>query len=369
MIRDWIKSLFAADGATIWGFQVWQIVGMAVLIALAWIVGWIISAILLAIFRKFLSRWGHAKENAVHIKRAIRPLGLMLAFTLTALFCRTLELPQDVHEITITVLRMLITLFGVLAAFKLSDLITLRMRLAAEATESALDDALVPLADKVIKFVIILTGFVIALQTLGFNIAALLAGVSIGGLALAFAAQDTIKNVFGSAMIFVDRPFQIGDWISFEGGEGVVEEIGFRSTRLRTPANSLITVPNGRLADMTLDNLGLRTYRRYREILTIQYNTPPDKILQFMEGIRAVIKAHPLTVNDAERMQVNFFEFDASSLNILMVMHFEVNSMPEELQAREDINMAVLKLAHELGVQFAYPTQTVHIASMPKGDA
>lgn len=365
MIRDWITSVFAADGTTLWGFQVWQAVGLAVLIALAWLAGWVISMILLAIFRRFLSRWGHAKENAVPIKRAIRPLGLMLAFSLTVMFSGSLELPEDVHQTTVTILQMLITLFGVLAAFKLSDLLTLRMRLAAEATESALDDALVPLADKTIKFLIILTGFVIALQTLGFNIAALLAGVSIGGLALAFAAQDTIKNVFGSAMIFIDRPFQIGDWITFEGGEGVVEEIGFRSTRLRTPANSLITVPNGRLADMTLDNLGLRTYRRYREIIGVQYDTPPDTVLAFMDGIREVIRKHPKTVNDEDRMQVHFYKFDASALSILMVMHFAVSSWPEELQAREEINVEVLRLAAQMNVAFAFPTQTLHIQSMP----
>lgn len=366
MIGDWIKSIFVQDGATLWGFQVWQAVGLAVLIALAWIIGWILSVILLAIFRKFLSRWGHATDNVAPIKRAIRPLGLMLAFGLTALFSRTLELPEDVHQTTVMLLRILITLFGVLVAFRLSDLITLRMRLAADATESALDDALVPLADKAIKFVIILAGFVIALQTLGFNIAALLAGVSIGGLALAFAAQDTIKNVFGSAMIFMDRPFQIGDWIVFDGGEGVVEEIGFRSTRLRTPANSLITVPNGRLADMTLDNLGLRTYRRYREFIGVEYDTDPDTLLAFVEGIRDVIRNHPKTVNDADRMQVHFYKFDASSLNILMVMHFAVPTWPEELQAREEINVEVLRLANSMNVSFAFPTQTLHIQSNTK---
>ncbi|RPI69793.1 MAG: mechanosensitive ion channel family protein [Ignavibacteriae bacterium] len=369
MIHDWIKSMFAPDGFVLWGFEIWQIVGLAVLIALAWIIGWIISAVLLAVFRKTLAKWGHAAEVAVPIRRAIRPLGLMLAFILTALFCRTLELPNDVHEATILVLRIVVILFGTLAAFRLSDLLTLRMRFAADATESQLDDALVPLADKAIKFVVILTGFVIALQTLGFNIAALLAGVSIGGLALAFAAQDTIKNVFGSAMIFIDRPFQIGDWIVFEGGEGVVEEIGFRSTRLRTPANSLITVPNGRLADMTLDNLGLRTFRRYREIISVPYDTPPDTMLTFMEGIREIIRQHPLTVNDADRMQVHFFKFEPSALSILMVMHFAVPTWPEELQAREEINLAVLRLAREMNISFAFPTQTVHIQSMPKGNA
>ena len=142
--------------------------------------------------------------------------------------------------------------------------------------------------------------------------------VPIGGLALAFAAQDTISNIFGSAMIFIDRPCNIGDWVKVDGQDGTVEEIGFRSTRIRTFANSLLSIPNGRLASMTVDNMGLRGMRRYSTTLGLQYDTPPDKMEKFVEGVRKIVWEHPKTVKHEDRILIYFHTYDASSLNVMV---------------------------------------------------
>ena len=141
-----------------------------------------------------------------------------------------------------------------------------------------------------------------------------MATLSIGGLAFALAAQDTIKNFFGSLMIFVDKPFQVGQWITAPGIDGTVEEVGLRSTRIRTFSNSLIYVPNGKLADATIDNHGLRAYRRFSTQLAITYDTPPELIEVFVEGLRKIVLDHPTTWKDNFHIYMN--DLNSHSLDI-----------------------------------------------------
>ena len=164
-------------------------------------------------------------------------------------------------------------------------------------------------------------------------------------------------------MIFIDKPFQIGDWITSGDIDGSVEEVGFRSTRIRTFRNSLMYVPNGKLADAMIDNHGLRVYRRYYTKLSITYDTPPPLIETFVEGLKEIVKTHPTTRKDY--IEISFNEFGPSSLNIMFYMFFEVPTWSEELQGRHEINLEIMKLAEHLGINFAFPTQTLHIENMP----
>ena len=206
-------------------------------------------------------------------------------------------------------------------------------------------------------------GLLFILNNLNVNITALLAGLSIGGLALALAAQETIKNFFGSIMIFLDRPFQIGDWISSDGIDGTVEEVGFRSTRIRTFRNSVTSVPNGRLADLTIDNHGLRMYRRFNTHIAVTYDTPPEVISTFVEGLKKIVARHPFTRKDY--YEIHLHEMGNSSLNILFYIFFQVPGWTEELTCRHQILLEVLKLAESMKVRFAFPTQTLHMETFP----
>lgn len=247
--------------------------------------------------------------------------------------------------------------------YYLVDLLAVYLNKFAEKTESTLDDQLVPLVRKALKLFVIVVGVLFVLQALDFNITALLTGISIGGLAFALAAQDTIKNLFGSVMIFIDRPFQVGDWIVTDDIDGTVEEVGFRSTRIRTFHNSVISIPNGNLANMTVDNMGLRKYRRYSTKLTVTYDTPPEQMQAFVEGLRKIVARHPLTRKDYYQIHLN--EFGSTSLNVLFYVFFEVADWGEELAAKHDLNMLIIKLADTLSVRFAFPTQTLHIEDFP----
>jgi MscS family membrane protein len=201
-------------------------------------------------------------------------------------------------------------------------------------------------------------------QNMGLDVASLIAGLGIGGLAFALAAKDTLANLFGSVMIMIDRPFRVGDYIVVKGVEGTVEEIGFRCTRLRSPANSLVSVPNSELVLANIDNLGLRPRRRVKMSLGLVYSTPPERIEAFCEGVKNIIRASPKTARDA--IHVAFEAFSASSLDVLVLYHIETADWGEELLHRQNISLEILRLAGQLGVGFAYPTQTLHIESTPE---
>jgi len=222
---------------------------------------------------------------------------------------------------------------------------------------------LVPLLRKTLKTFVIIIGTLFILDNLNIPILPLLTGLSIGGLAFALAAQDTIKNFFGSVMIFIDKPFQVGDWITTNNVDGTVEEVGFRSSRIRTFRNSLIYVPNGKLADNTIDNHGLRKYRRFYTQIAITYDTPPDLIEVFVKGLREIVENHPHTWK--ENYHVYFNDMAASSLNIMFYIFFKVPSWGQELNARHEVLMSIMKLGNEIGINFAFPTQTLHIENLP----
>jgi MscS family membrane protein len=180
---------------------------------------------------------------------------------------------------------------------------------------------------------------------------------------VALAAQDTVKHFFGSIMIFVDRPFQIGDWIEVDGLNGTVEEVGIRSTRIRTFANSLVSFPNGQLADSVINNWGLRVYRRYSTKVGLTYDTPPDLLELYIEGMKGLVLNHPLTRKDYYEIHLN--EFGPSSLDILVYVFFEADSWSAELKARHELMIGFIKLAEVLGVSFAFPSQTLYLENMP----
>lgn len=228
----------------------------------------------------------------------------------------------------------------------------------AAKTETTMDDHLVPFASKILKALVVILGFLIVLQSFGLNVMSLLAGLGLGGLALALAAQDTAANLFGSVTILLDVPCKIGDWVKVKDVEGTVEEIGFRSTRIRTFYNSLITIPNATMAKETIDNMGARPARRIRQVLSLTYETSPEKIEEFCDRVRYHIKQDPKVIPDT--VVVNFNNFAASSLDVLMNFHIQVFTGPEELQHQQKIFNDVLKIAAEMKVDFAYPTQTVY---------
>jgi MscS family membrane protein len=229
----------------------------------------------------------------------------------------------------------------------------------AKKTENKFDDLLVPLFRKTAKILIWVAGILLIAKTIWGDIDTILAGFGLGGLAVALAAKDTLANLFGSITVLVDRPFQIGDWVQIGALDGTVEEVGFRSTRIRTFYNSLITIPNSQLTSSSIDNFGARQYRRFKTTLGVTYDTSPDRIEAFCEGIRQLILQRNHTRKDYFHVYLN--DFGPSSLNILLYLFFEVPDWSTELAERHRIMIDIIRLAQSLDVQFAFPTQTLHV--------
>jgi MscS family membrane protein len=238
------------------------------------------------------------------------------------------------------------------------------LKTVASRTESALNDQLVPLVSKTLKVIVVIFGVLVAIQNLGVNVLGLLTGLGIGGLAFALAAKDAIANFFGSLMILFDKPFQVGDWIVVSGAEGIVEEVGFRSTRIRTFYNSLVSIPNAEMMNAKIDNMGRRRYRRLFTKLNIKIDTPPEKVEEFVTGVRQIVLDNPITWKD--NMHIYFNDYSASSLLIMVYIFFEVNNWSQELTEREKVLIGIKKLASDIGVEFAFPTQTLHLESIPE---
>lgn len=358
---DWLTSL---GHKKYFGIKTWQAIGLFLIILLCFLVQKILSFVVEKGVLQVLIQFKHKELVEVYIEPVTRPLILLLVAYMLTVLVPILQFDLSISYYLIMGVNATVPLFVTLVFYKFVDVVTIYLKVLASHTETTLDDQLVPLVRRTMKVFVLVVGTLFILQNLNFNVTALLAGLSISGLAFALASQDMIKNLFGSIMIFVDRPFQIGDWVIGNGIDGSVEEVGFRSTRIRTFANSLVTIPNGMIADMVIDNMGMREYRRYKTNLTITYDTPTEKVEAFVEGLKKIIELHPHTRKDY--YHVVFNSFGSSSLDILLYVFFKVPDWGMELKARHEFNLEIMSLAEELGVRFAFNTQTLHVEDFPE---
>ncbi len=271
-----------------------------------------------------------------------------------------LELPDAILGPLLRIGYIAFTVAAVFTTSQIVDVICQYLEKKALESENKFDDVLIPLIRKSAKFLVYCFGLIFIGDSLTIDMKNILAGLGIGGIAFALAAKDTISNLFGSLTVLLDRPFSIGDWIVIDSKvEGTVVEVGLRSTRIKTFYDSIISVPNGSLINASVDNLGKRTYRRYNTKIGVQYDTPVEKIEAFCEGIRQIILAHKWTRKDY--FHVYFNSMGDSSLQILLYLFWRVPDWSAELQERHRLLIDVLRLGRELGIEFAFPTQTLHI--------
>lgn len=350
------------------GLYIWQLLGLLIITLTCFILHKVLTFIVEKILFRILVEMGKRDVVKKVIHPVAKPTSLFFVFWLATLLVPALQLPVNTYYKYIPlILKATLPIFATMVFYRLVDLLSEYFRRLAEKTETTLDDQLVPLVRKALKTFVIVIGIFYTLYNLNVDIIPLLTGLSIGGLAFALAAQDTIKNFFGSFMIFVDKPFQIGDWITSSDIDGSVEEVGFRSTRVRTFRNSVVYVPNAKLADSTIDNHGLRVYRRFYTKIAITYDTPPSLIQVFVDGLKKVIQEHPDTRKDYYNVYLN--DMGAHSLDVMFYIFFDVPDWPAELKARHEVILSIIRLADNLGVRFAFPTQTLHLETMPGKDS
>lgn len=214
---------------------------------------------------------------------------------------------------------------------------------------------IIPFAVKAAKFILIILGVLIVLQNLGINVVSILAGLGIGGIAIALAGQETVANLFGSITILVDKTFKLNDYIKVLDVEGTVIEIGFRSTKIRTPINSIVTISNSTVAKEKLENLSARHKRRIRHTITLSYDTSTDAIRSFMAAVNDFLTTHP----QVDHGDITIILISLSNYSVDIQITFFANS-PEvrvENAVQQDFLFQILAIADKLKIEIAYPTQ------------
>lgn len=349
---------------TIFGVLIWKPVSFIILILLCIGLYFILTPIILFILKvlqKIFIKKLNFKSTGI-LQELTKPIVFILLVKVFKKAFPSLQL-LNLNEFFVIGLRVAETVFWIFVFLKLMKLILSVYNDLTQKTSTRLDEQLAPIINKLVLGLVVFLGFLHILTIFGVNPTTVMAGASIGGIALAFAAQDSVKNLIGTIVIFSDKPFRLGDWVVIGGVEGTVEKVGFRSTRVRAADTTVFQIPNSLVSEAEINNKGLRTYRRYNTELGIRYDTPPELIEAFVSGIREIIVAHPDT--ESLSYNVEFTGFGDSALLIMVNVFFKQLDWGDEQSSKHRLHIAIVKLAAALGVDFAFPSSTLMIEQLP----
>jgi MscS family membrane protein len=343
--------------------EIHQPAGLAIVALLAVALNRLGTRLVAIVVRRCLAPGGWDVPTTTVLKR-LRPAGHLLTCLLLRWGILLLDVDKVLLGLALTVLNPLAWVLATWAAFRLIDLIgdIFEVRMADSKHRIEITEMLWPVGSLATKIVLAL-GVVLHLMALfAWDVTAVLTGVGIGGVAFALGAQDSLRNLFGSFTLIADRPFVVGETVQIgEGGLGVVERVGLRSTSIRTVEDTLMVVPNSNLTTMNITNFGRRRFRRFTGRIGVVYGTPPERLAAFRDGIHQLLLQQQSTRK--EQCEVAIHDLTDSAIEIQVSMYFDVTTSHEEAQAREALLLGCLRLAQELHIDLAYPTQTVHLVT------
>ncbi len=323
----------------------------------------ILTAILLRPLRVLVRRSASDIDDRL-LEASVSPLRLaVVGFSLilvTFLFAFDIE----VKEIALTVGRALLISAMFFAIVRWFEVVTLRPEAFARITGWTIPERLLPFLNTLVKFLIIALGAIFVLQELHFDVAALIASLGVVGIGISLASQNTVSNMFGFAAIVSDNPFKVGDFIRTPTLSGIVESVGVRSTRVRQLDQALLTVPNNQLTDAVVLNLSRMEKRRFDVTLTFTYSTTADQMRQAIAEIRELLQNTDDV--DPESVIVHFVDFDSSSLNVRVIAQVLLTDWKEFTARKETVFLEVMGIVERLGIDFAFPSQSVYIESTPE---
>ena len=360
-----MEKIINIANTNLMGIAIW--VYLAVLSCI--LLGFISKKIASIVFKRLISLSARTRMefDDMLLKALSKPVewalllaSLYIALDILPLPSAPLDIPKFINALTVSLSTLLLVWFGA----RFIDEISNWWEKKAAATESKLDDQLVPIIRRSMKVFLYIIGTVLALQNLGYSVTSLIAGLGIGGLAFALAAKDGLANLFGSIVIFLDKPFQVGDWIEMNDIEGTVEEVGLRTTRIRTFANSLITLPNAMFTTSSVNNWSRMKKRRIKMSIGVTYSTSPQKMNVLVDAIKTTIENDPKILNDF--YLVNFDNFGPSSLDIFIYCFTETTNWAEFLNAKQNFMLEIMRCVKDLNLEFAFPTQTIHLDNLPQ---
>ena len=337
----------------------WQWLALLALVFFSWVLSYLVSRGIMMVLKPLVARTQTDLDDRL-FESALPPLRLVLTILFFWVGTLPLGLAVPARELLGAAERALVLVGFAWLVIRLVDVVSeaVEQRLEARGEKSAVP--LVSPSRKAVKAVIFLVAFVAILDNFGFNVTALVAGLGVGGIAVALAAQKSIENLFGGVMLYADRPVRVGEFCRFGDKVGTVEYIGLRSTRVRTLDRTLVTVPNAEFSALQLENFARRDFIRLYTTIGLRYETTPDQLRHILVETRRLLYAHPMISNDPAR--VRFVGFGAYSLDLEVFAYATTNDWAEFLGIREDVYLRIMDLVQASGTGFAFPSQTLYLA-------
>lgn len=342
------------------GLLWWQWLALPVLWLGAWSVGYLLSRLSRGLFAR-LARRTTSELDDILVARIGGPLTLACTLGVFYLGVPWLALYRPAEQFVSALIHgaLLFTFFWALS--RLIDVWGTVLAASPWAEQRSTSRSLVSLGVRVGKIVVLMIAVVAFVSELGYPVASLVAGLGVGGLAVALAAQKTLENLFGAFSIGADQPFREGDFIKVEDFLGTVENVGLRSTKIRTLDRTLISLPNGKLSEMRLESYTARDRIRLACTIGLVYGTQAAQVRAVLAGLERVLREHPKIWPD--NVVVRFKEFGDSALHIEVMAWFLTSDYSEFLAIRQDVLLEFMRVVQEAGTEFAFPTRTVHVVS------
>jgi MscS family membrane protein len=356
-LGEWLPPIFFESYFL--EIQLWQWLGLLLLVFVAFLASWFVARGIVSLARPAVARSATEIDDRI-LQATIGPLRVLSATVIFYAALPVLALSIPAQEFFANILKVGALLSATWLILRLIDVFAdiVDANLASRGDTGT--TALIPLGRKTVKTVVIALAVLASLDSFGFDVTALIAGLGVGGLAVALAAQKTIENLFGGATLIADRPVQVGDFCRFGEKLGTVEEIGMRSTRVRTLDRTVVTIPNAEFSSLQLENFGKRDMMKFSPRLGLLYATTPDQLRYVLVEIRKMLYAHPKVSNDPAR--VRFVNFGDSSLDIDVFAYVFATDFSEYLGVAEDLNLRIMDIVSESGTGFAFPSSTTYLA-------
>lgn len=335
---------------------------IALILGVTWLVRKTLDSVLPRLLDKLSVRTRHRFDDRLFrillppLRFAAGVIGIWLAILV-------LDLPSAVRDIIGRLMSSLLAIALFWALYRAVELVVdIGLRFGHRTWSRPADPGrrmvkLESAAEQVLKALIILLAIMVILEEWGYNVGGLVAGLGIGGLAVALAAQDALANLFGYLMILADEPFVVGEYIVIGDVSGTVEAVGFRSTRVRVLDQSLVAIPNKTVMNANVANWSRLGKRRLNMTLGIAYKNSPEKVLSVVQGVREMLRAHELV--EADSVVVQFIEFGTAALDIMIICFMKTPNWNDFQAARQDINLRIMEIMQDRGVELAVPTQTL----------
>ena len=324
------------------------------ILGFSYVLGKVIFWIFSNIFQKLAAKTNNKLDDVLIVKLQ-RPITFLVVLFAVLFAENSLSFSPKIELITLNITYLLFTIVITSIISKVIDTIISEVILPiTEKPENSFDNHLVPVIQKAIRAIVWSLGIIIGLDNIGFDITAMIAGLGIGGLALALAAQDSVKNIFAGIMIFLDKPFKINDRIKIDVHDGTVEEVGLRSTRIRTLEGRIVTIPNCTFTDNSVINVTSQPALKVKINLGLTYDTNEEQMQKAIDILQDIVKQQDAITND---YAAGFNGVGDFSLNILFIYYVKPES--HWLNTQTLVNKEVLRRFNEEGLEFAFPTQTI----------